>query len=66
MTPQPKGKNMARKKLCDDCNLDGKCCCQSSQRKVDNCGMEGVLEDNKRYQGLLREGMLTQEGLKER
>jgi len=56
---------MARKKLCDKCNLDGDCCCQMSQHEVDNCGMEGVLEYNRHYQDMLRKGALTKEGLRE-
>ena len=36
----------ARKPLCDSCNIDGDCCCQSSQEKCNKCGMESVVSYN--------------------
>ena len=50
---------MYRKKICDDCNIDGKCDCQKSQKRVDNCGMETVMSQNKVYRREIRNGTLT-------
>ena len=45
-----------RKRLCDQCNLDGDCCCQKTQAKVDDCGMESVISYNENYNRCLKAG----------
>ena len=49
-----------RKELCTQCNLDGKCCCQDTEKGVDDCGMESVISSNDRYNRALKNGTLTQ------
>lgn len=56
---------MFSKKLCSQCNLNGECCCQKSQKEVDNCGMEQVISYNENYQQQLKSGTLTYGSLKE-
>jgi len=37
------------KPLCKTCNLNGDCCCQNeSQDSVNKCGMDEVLEENRK------------------
>jgi len=50
---------MFRKKLCDTCNIDGKCDCQKSLKRVNSCGMEEVVAQNKVYRRQIRNGTLT-------
>jgi len=55
-----------RKKLCDQCNLDGNCWCQThGEKEVSSCGMEKVFTDNKIYKKALKEGRLTQDYIDE-
>ena len=54
---------MYKKRLCGQCNLNNNCCCQETQKNVDNCGMESVLNYNNKYQELLQSGTLTYEEL---